>query len=54
MGESDTVVSAYTIYRHLQQYCCHPSVCLKFKIPQMDKKEGPENITTVFGVQTHL
>ena len=25
MGESNTVVSAYTMYRHLQQYCCHPS-----------------------------
>ena len=25
MGESNTVVSAYTLYRHLQQYCSHPS-----------------------------
>ena len=25
MGESNTVVSAYTMYRHLQQYCSHPS-----------------------------
>ena len=24
MGESNTVVSAYTMYRHLQQYCSHP------------------------------
>ena len=24
MGESNTVVSAYTTYRHLQQYCSHP------------------------------
>ena len=24
MGESSTVVSAYTMYRHLQQYCSHP------------------------------
>ena len=28
MGESNTVVSAYTMYRHLQQYCCHPSTGL--------------------------
>ena len=27
MGESSTVVSAYTMYRHLQQYCSHPSIC---------------------------
>ena len=26
MGVSNTVVSAYTLYRHLQQYCSHPSV----------------------------
>ena len=26
MGESNTVVSAYTLYRHLQQYCCHPLI----------------------------
>ena len=25
MDESNTVVSAYTMYRHLQQYCSHPS-----------------------------
>ena len=30
MGESNTVVSAYTLYRHLQQYCSHPSICAKF------------------------
>ena len=23
MGESNTVVSAYTVYTHLQQYCSH-------------------------------
>ena len=23
MGESNTVASAYTLYRHLQQYCSH-------------------------------
>ena len=27
MGESNTVVSAYTLYGHLQQYCSHPLVC---------------------------
>ena len=27
MGERNTVVSAYTTYRHLQQYCSHPSIC---------------------------
>ena len=25
MSESNTVVSAYTLYRDLQQYCSHPS-----------------------------
>ena len=24
IGESNTVVSAYTMYRPLQQYCSHP------------------------------
>ena len=27
MGESSTVVSAYTFYRHLQKNCSHPSIC---------------------------
>ena len=26
MGENNTVVSAYTLYRHLQQYCSHLSI----------------------------
>ena len=26
MGENKTVVSAITLYRHLQQYCSHPSI----------------------------
>ena len=26
MGESSTIVSAYTMYRHLQQYCSLPSI----------------------------
>ena len=25
MGEINSVISAYTMYRHLQQYCSHPS-----------------------------
>ena len=28
MGESNTVVSAYTMYRHLQQYFSYPSISL--------------------------
>ena len=27
IGESNTIVSAYTLYRDLQQYCSHPSKC---------------------------
>ena len=34
MGESNTVVSAYTFYRHLQQYCSRPSIYL-FKSVQL-------------------
>ena len=30
MGEGNTVVSAYTTYRHLQQYCSHPSIYFDF------------------------
>ena len=30
MGKSNTVVSAYTMYRHLQQYCSHPSIEIQF------------------------
>ena len=33
MGESNTVVSAYILYRHLQQYWSHPSICMsKFSL----------------------
>ena len=28
MGESNTVVSTYTLYRHLQEYCSHLSIRL--------------------------
>ena len=31
MGESNTVVSAYTLYRHLQQYCSHPLICAQHR-----------------------
>ena len=29
MGESNTVISAYTMYMHLQQYCSHPLIWIK-------------------------
>ena len=29
MGESNIVARAYTMYRHLQQYCTHPSIISK-------------------------
>ena len=39
MGESNTVVSAYTMYRHLQQYCSHASIyCDSFRF---EKKSPP-------------
>ena len=28
MGESNTVVSAYTMYRHFQNICSRQSICL--------------------------
>ena len=31
MGENNTVVSAYTSYRHLQQYCSHPLMSCSVK-----------------------
>ena len=34
MDESNTVVSAYTTYKHLQQYCSHPSICEMYLIGQ--------------------
>ena len=27
MDKSNTVVSAYRLYKHLKQYCSHPSIC---------------------------
>ena len=32
MDDSNTVVSAYTMYKHLQQCCSHPSQCISLKI----------------------
>ena len=32
MGESNTVVSAYTLYRHLQQYSSHPLICVSISL----------------------
>ena len=44
MGESNTVVSAYTLYRHLQQYCFHPSTYKKFAILMHDIDKGDHSI----------
>ena len=33
IGDSNTVVRAYTLYRHLQQYCSHPSICARITEP---------------------
>ena len=27
MGECNTILSAYTMYRHLEYYYTHPSIC---------------------------
>ena len=27
MGECNTILRAYTLYRHLRQRCTHPSIC---------------------------
>ena len=32
MGEYNTILSAYTLYRHLEQYCTHPSICFQVYI----------------------
>ena len=32
MGESNTVISACTMYRHSQQFCSHPSIEEAIKI----------------------
>ena len=40
MGDSNTGVSAYTMYRHLHQYCSHPSILLS--ICQKSTKKSVE------------
>ena len=32
MGESNTVVSPYTLYRHLQKYSSYPSIWATYKL----------------------
>ena len=39
MGESNTVVSAYTMYRHLQQYCSHPSIYSQIQFDILDRSK---------------
>ena len=39
MAESNTVVSAYTVYRHLQQYCSH-----------LSKKVNPHIVIELMGI----
>ena len=44
MGESNNVVSAYTLYRHLQQYCSHLSIyyCLFSSFQIIDSLQMPQ------------
>ena len=49
MGESNTVVSAYTLYRHLQQYCFYP-----FKWPVIPPNTWCENWLVVSGFNATL
>ena len=37
MGEGNTVVSVCAMYRHLQQYCSHPSIYLVREIENQSK-----------------
>ena len=52
MGENNTVVSAYTMYRHLQQYWPHPSIhrlCKPFFLFTFsDIVVTPHKVTTFF------
>ena len=56
LNESNTVVSAYTLYRHLQQYCSHPSnydqqnVCTSAFMPPM----GDSTIATVSKIDSEV
>ena len=45
MGESNTVVSAYTLHKHLQQYCSHPiELCNDSSDPAILRKLNVPNI----------
>ena len=48
MGENNTVVSAYTKYRHLQQYCSHPLVCLILDCLKSEKEKKSQTLISVF------
>ena len=43
MGESNTVISAYTLYRHLQQYCSHLLMCSLSKERAIPSSETIQN-----------
>ena len=48
MDEGKTVVSACTLYSHLQQYCCHPLICLVIVVISCERereKRGTLNCT---------
>ena len=32
MGECNTIVSAYTLYRHFEKYCTHPAMKLAWLV----------------------
>ena len=37
MCGNTTVVSAYTLYRHLEQYLSHPSICIPSYVESFPK-----------------
>ena len=47
MRESNSVVSAYTTYRRLQQYCSHPSIKKPPVYIWQDKRWFDQNCTVV-------
>ena len=51
MGESNTIVSAYTLYRHLQQYCFHSSNILRlFSLTYKFSANEKDKVFFLFGV----
>ena len=58
MGESNTVVSAYTLYRHLQQYCSHPPTSDRRMIDAtktiISLFGNTINAITLYSIDTHL